>query len=138
MDIRINNIGTKPVKYLGNQKDEFSVAIVKFHDNRYYGLLDGYLKDGWKDMGSYIEHNEMTISKNNFEDKETFYTIAFLKLHKNEKETELKSIGDRLLYIDSKDKEDFFEVYKNADKLLHHKTIEHPKGKELEITEYFS
>jgi hypothetical protein len=135
MDIRTNNIGTKPVQYLDNKGKESSVAIVKYHENRYYGLLESYLKDGWKDMGKYIQHGEITLSKSLFEDKEDFYIIALVKLADDENETELKSIGDRLLYIDPKDREDFFEVYKEADKALQLKTLEYCKKENLEQTE---
>ena len=57
MKIRINNIGAEKAAYLGKPpKDaDLNVSIVKYHPNRYYGELETYIKDGWKDCGSYIE-----------------------------------------------------------------------------------
>jgi len=126
LKIRKNNIGVEPVQYLGNPNDQgkevLRVAIVKYHKNRYFGLMDEYLQGGWEDKGDFIqagaENYNTTLSKNCFKDPETHYVIAFLHLHPDEEETELESVGDRLLYIEEEDKKDFFEVYSLADRFL--------------------
>jgi len=119
MKIRINNIGAEKAAYIGKPpKDaDLNVSIVKYHANRYYGELETYIKDGWKDCGSYIESQGLgTIHKNCFDNPETNYVIASLKYNKKEDYTELTSVADRLLYIENEDKEDFWEVYRLADK----------------------
>lgn len=135
--IRINDIGAIPVTYLedfikenpksggktpsskvNSKPDAYELALVKYHKNRYYGLLDQYLADGWEDKGDFVHSQGVSISKTSFQSPETSYVLAFVKLHKNETETELQSVGDRLLYIEPNEKDDFFEVYRLADQKL--------------------
>ena len=126
MKIRINNIGAEKAAYIGKPpKDaDLNVSIVKYHPNRYYGELENYLKDGWKDCVldgiDFIKRKNgrgsVSISKKCFQNKETNYVIAFLKYEKDGGSTQLTSVGDRLLYIENEDKKDFWEVYRLADK----------------------
>jgi Golgi nucleoside diphosphatase len=120
MKVRINNIGAEPVAYIGKAPKvaEYECSIVKYHSNRYYGELENYLKDGWEDRGSCIYHNNVSIDKKCFKNKETNYVIAFLGYDSKEQCTRLESVGDRLLYIEEDEKKDFFEVYKIADRML--------------------
>ena len=124
MKIRINSIGAEQTAYLGKKPEgaEYDISIVKYHPNRYYGELENYLKDGWKDCGDFIKDKDykgsVSIDKKCFEGKESSYVIAFLKYNKEEGVTELTSVGDRLLYIEEEDKKDFWEVYKIADRKL--------------------
>jgi len=118
MKIRINNIGAEKAAYIGESpKDaDLHASIVKYHANAYYGELETYIKDGWEDRGDGVHHNNVSISKECFKNKETNYVVASLKYNKNENCTELTSVGDRLLYIENEDKESFWEVYRLADK----------------------
>jgi len=118
MKIRINNIGAEKAAYFGKPPEDadLHVDIVKYHPNRYYGELENYIKDGWKDCGTYIKCKCGSIDKNCFDNPETNYVIASLKYNKKEDYTELTSVSDRLLYIENEDKENFWEVYRLADK----------------------
>jgi hypothetical protein len=118
MKIRINNIGAEKAAYIGKPpKDaDLNVSIVKYHANRYYGELETYIKDGWEDKGTYIKCKCGSIDKNCFYNPETNYVVASLRYNKQEDCTELTSVGDRLLYIEKEDKENFWEVYRLADK----------------------
>jgi len=120
VQVRINNIGAEPIAYIGKEFEEprYECALVKYHPNRYYGLLEQYLKDGWEDKGSCLYHYHCHIDKKCFLDKETHYVIAFLKYDPKGNSTQLTSVDDRLLYIEENEKKDFFEVYKIADRLL--------------------
>lgn len=125
MKIRINSIGAEQTAYLGKKPEgaEYDISIVKYHPNRYYGELENYLNNGWKDYGDHIKStdkpfNNISIGKECFENKETNYVIAFLKYEKEGGVTQLTSVGDRLLYIEEEDKKDFWEVYKIADRKL--------------------
>ena len=125
MKIRINSIGAEQTAYLGKKPEDalYNISIVKYHPNRYYGELDNYLKDGWKDCGDHIKStnkpfNNISISKECFKNKETNYVVAFLKYEKDGGNTQLTSVGDRLLYVEEEDKKDFWEVYKIADRKL--------------------
>ena len=123
MKIRINSIGAEQTAYLGKKPEgaEYDISIVKYHPNRYYGELENYLNTGWKDCGDHIKStdkpfNNISISKECFKNKETNYVVAFLKYEKDSGSTQLTSVGDRLLYIE--EEEDFWEVYKIADRKL--------------------
>ena len=121
MKIRINNIGAEKAAYIGKPpKDaDLNVSIVKYHPNRYYGELETYTKDGWKDCGSYIESQcnpSIILDKNLFNNPETNYVIASLRYDKKGDYTKLTSVCDRLLYIENEDKDNFWEVYRLADK----------------------
>jgi hypothetical protein len=120
MKVRINNIGAEPIAYIGKRFEEpkYELSIVKYHPNRYYGELENYLKDGWKDKGDYIESESLSISKESFLNKETNYTIATLRYDSKEQCTRLESVGDRLLYIEESEKKDFFKVYEIADTMI--------------------
>jgi len=125
LKIRVNNIGIEPITYLmvDNQstkpKDKESLNIVKYHKNRYFGMLEDYLQSGWEDKGNYLERQKATISKSHFEEEEAHYVIAHLHLYNNEMETIIEGVGDRLLYIEANEREDFFKVYSMADQMLH-------------------
>lgn len=125
MKIRINSIGAEQTAYLGEKPEDavYDISIVKYHPNRYYGELENYLNNGWKDCGDHIKStdkpfNNISIGKECFQNKETNYVIAFLKYDAKEDTTQLTSVGDRILYIDAEDKKDFWEVYKIADAKL--------------------
>ena len=125
MKVRINSIGAEQTAYLGKKPEDalYNISIVKYHPNRYYGELENYLKNGWKDCGDHVKStnkpcNNISIGKECFQNKETNYVIAFLKYNKKEGVAELTSVGGRLLYIEQEDKKDFWEVYKIADAKL--------------------
>ncbi len=120
MKVRINSIGAEPIAYLGEKPKghQYECAIVKYHPNRYWGELENYLKNGWKDKGDYIESESLSINKSCFVNKETNYVIAFLRYDPTEQCTKLTSVGDRLLYIEEYERIYFFEVYKIADKMI--------------------
>ena len=125
MKIRINSIGAEQTAYLGKKPEDalYNISIVKYHPNRYYGELENYLNNGWKDCGDHIKStdkpfNNISIGKECFKNKETNYVIAFLKYEKDGGSTQLTSVGDRLLYIEEEDKKDFWEVYKIADRKI--------------------
>jgi hypothetical protein len=128
--MRFNNIGVKPLETLETletpkvnsssllTKGTKALAIVKYHPNRYYGMLNTYLSSGWVDLGDYILHNKVKINKNCFDHIESNYVLAFVYLYEGEEQTNLESVGDRILYIEEEEKKDFFDAYKEADKIL--------------------
>lgn len=123
MKVRINSIGAEPIAYLGEKPEghQYECAIIKYHPNRYYGMLEQYLKDGWKDIGTHLYTSKpsyCSISKNCFLNKETNYVIAFLRYDSKEQCTRLETVGDRLLYIEEYERIYFWEVYKIADKMI--------------------
>jgi hypothetical protein len=131
MKVRINNIGAEPTVYIGKRFEEprYELSIVKYHPNKYYGMLEQYLKDGWEDNDNVISHNNAHISKKCFLGKETNYVIAFLRYDNHECTTKLESVSDRLLYIEEDEKKDFFEVYKIADRMIIEKVEKDEKQK---------
>ena len=136
MKVRINNIGAEPIAYIGKRFEEprYELSIVKYHPNRYYGMLEQYLKDGWKDIGTHLYTSKpyhCSISKESFLNKETNYVIAFLKYDKDSQSTHLTSVADRLLYIEEDEKKDFFEVYRIADRMIMEKVDKDENKKAL-------
>jgi len=132
MKVRINNIGAEPIAYLGKKPEghQYECAIVKYHPNRYWGELENYLKNGWKDEGDYIESESLSISKDCFKNKETHYVIAFLRYDSHEGTTKLESVSDRLLYIEEDEKKDFFKVYEIADTMIMEKVEKDERQKD--------
>ena len=135
MKVRINNIGAEPIAYIGKRFEEprYELSIVKYHPNKYYGMLEQYLKDGWRDLGTHLYTSEpchCTISKESFLNKETNYVIAFLRYDSKEQCTKLETVCDRLLYIEEDEKKDFFEVYKIADRMILEKVEKDEKQKD--------
>ena len=135
MKVRINNIGAEPTAYLGegSEGSEYNLSIVKYHPNQYYGMLEQYLKDGWRDIGTHLYTSKpchCTISKESFLNEESNYVIAFLKYDKDSQSTHLTSVADRLLYIEEDEKKDFFEVYKIADRMIIEKVEKDEKQKD--------
>jgi hypothetical protein len=118
---RFNNIGIEPIQYLdqtGDSPKSQGFAIVKYHPNRYYGLLQEYLSNGWVDKGEYITSQKIKISKDCFSHLESNYVLAFVYLHQGEEETCLESVGDRPLYIEESERNDFFKAYQTANNKL--------------------
>jgi len=130
MKVRINNIGAEPIAYLGKKPEghQYECAIIKYHPNRYWGELENYLKDGWKDEETHVESDSLSISKECFKNKETNYVIAFLRYDSGEQCTKLESVGDRLLYIEKEEKKDFFDVYEIADRMIMEKVEKDEKA----------
>lgn len=114
--LRVNNIGASPTSYLGKKPEDadFHLSIVCFTKNQYYGELENYLKNGWEDKGSYIYCDHCSIDKNCFHNEETNYVVANLKYDVDVGVSRLESVEDRLLYIDKRDRDDFWKIYQLA------------------------
>lgn len=133
MKIRINNIGAETTWRLSETSEitegsDRTIAIVKYHPNGYYGMLEQYLKGGWEDAGDTISSNHCNIDKKCFLNEETHYVVAFLKYATAENSTQLTSVADRLLYIGEDEKKDFFAVYEIADRMLQERTDQNEKA----------
>jgi len=113
---RIGNIGwqvkqTSPGKAL-------EALLVRFHPNRYYGTMAEYITSGWKEEAEQLTYQGVNLPKALFAGKEAHYQIASVRLHPQESMTELTSTEDRLLYLEEKEKQDFFRAYAAADAAL--------------------
>ena len=122
MKIRINNIGARPPVYIGNPPENAyrRLSIVLYYPCQYYGKLEEYLADGWEyvDEGTRIRKDNCTISKSFFDKEELLMGIADLEYDSNEDCTNLETVGERVLNLSKKDREDFFEVYELAARKL--------------------
>lgn len=122
MKIRINNIGARPPVYIGKSpKDAHrTLSIVKYYPNQYYGKLEEYLADGWVyvDDNTRIKKNNCSISASMFNLEESCMSIADIEYDPSEGCTDLETVGERILYLSKKDREDFFEVYELAARKL--------------------
>ena len=115
MKIRIENIECR----LSNDTYEF----VKWYPNKYYGtkaqlIADGYELQPIHDHGFVLTKGNHTIHDSCFLNPEGCYTIATIVYDKNEHCTEIKSVGSRLLDLTKNERNNFFEVYKYADKQI--------------------
>ena len=122
MKIRINNIGAKKPAYIGSPPADAHrrLSIVQYYPCQYYGKLDEYLADGWEyvDEGTRIRKDNCTISKSFFDLEELLMGIADITYDPSEDCTDLETVGERVLNLSKKDREDFFEVYELAARKL--------------------
>ena len=122
MKIRINNIGARPPAYIGQPPADAHrrLSIVLYYPCQYYGKLDEYLADGWEyvDEGTRIRKDNCTISKSFFDLEELLMSIADITYDPSEDCTDLETVGERVLNLSKKDREDFFEVYELAARKL--------------------
>jgi hypothetical protein len=115
MKIRIENI---ECRFSQNQYE-----FVKWYLNPYYGQEATLQEDGYKLIK--VDEKRFSLTKKNhfidgscFLNPETCYVIATIEYDVNEHCTEIKSVGDRLLGLTKKERNNFFEVYQYADKQI--------------------
>ena len=115
MKIRIENIECR----LSQNQYEF----VKWYPNKYFGTKAQLIAEGYElivsqdDDFSLVKHNHH-IHGSCFQSPESCYTIATIVYDKNERCTEIQSVGSRLLDLTKKERIYFFEVYHYADKQI--------------------
>lgn len=116
MKIRINNIGTKPLRYIGEEPHEYELDIVHYYPNSYYGKLNDYIANGWEysHSNTCLTKDTRTIGVSMFDREELCSSIASIDWSPKEECTELTSVGERILGLSEEDRKDFFEVYKIA------------------------
>lgn len=115
MKVRINNIECR----LLNGHYE----IVKWFPNEYYNAEQKLIEEGYKKItyenGDWsMKNGSITITGSCFKNPESCCVIAWLRYDGNEFCTDLESVGDRLLKLNKKEREDFFTVYELADRLI--------------------
>jgi hypothetical protein len=115
MKIRIENIECR----LSQNQYEF----VKWYPNKYFGTKAQLIAEGYElivsqdDDFSLVKHNHH-IHGSCFQSPESCYTIATIVYDKNERCTEIQSVGSRLLDLTKNERMYFFEVYHYADKQI--------------------
>jgi hypothetical protein len=114
INIRINNIG------FTCEKDIFSGKFVRYYNNKDYDTLEEKYANGWEDKDGYITKGYYSMSKRLVDKSlpECQYVIAWLKYNKDECVCDLESVANRLLDLPVEDRENFFEVYKIAEKKM--------------------
>jgi hypothetical protein len=115
MKIRIENIECR----LSQNQYEF----VRWYPNKYYGTKNKLIEEGYKlhnihDDNFILTKGNHTIHDSCFLNPEGCFTIATIVYNKKENNTEIKSVGSRLLDLTKKERNYFFEVYKYADKQI--------------------
>lgn len=122
MKIRINNIEARQPVYIGQQpKGAYRrLSIVQYYPCQYYGKLEEYLADGWEyvDEGTRLRKDNCTICKSFFDKEELLMGIADLEYDPDEGCTDLETVGERVLNLSKKNRDDFFEVYELAARKL--------------------
>lgn len=108
---RVNNIGFRI--------ERGSLHILKYYKNEYFGNFDKMVDEGWEpDSEGGLHKDCVTITKSCFRNPESCYTIALLELDREEYATTLHTVGQRVLDLNKREREDFFKVYKKAHKYL--------------------
>lgn len=97
--------------------------LIKYHPSRYFGELEAYLNEGWVDEGENLTYKNQKIPKQWFQERESSYVLAWLRLFPGVESTQLEGLDDRLLYIDEQDKLDFFVAYGHADHYLQSQSL---------------
>jgi len=116
--VRINNIECR--KYTSTKTKDTHYEIIKWYDNKYFGKRDKMLSEEWKETfgGEGITNGSYTIDNSCFKNRESCYTVASLYLNRKEPDVYLKSVGSRLLDLSKEEINDFFEVYRIANKKI--------------------
>jgi hypothetical protein len=114
VNFRYNNIGVMGAGEGCGYPTECELRVIKYHPNRYHGMLEEYLRSGWVDNGDSIEQHGVSLSKSVFSEKESYYTIAIVKYDDGEEYTRIEGVEDRLAWIEPNDYVDFFKAYRKA------------------------
>ena len=112
--IRLNNIGYKC------DQDSLTGEFVKYYKNLDYDTLEQKYANGWENDGDFIRKKNYSISKKLVDKSlpECQYVVAWLRYDEKEYTCDLETVGSRLLDLSPEEREDFFEVYKIADKKM--------------------
>jgi hypothetical protein len=118
MKIRINNIECREPR-----SDSGNYEMVKWYPNEYYGseqkmIDDGYEKVIYPNGGWGMKKDWHTVNESCFQNPESCYVIAWLKINHREPCIDLETVGSRLLNLTVEDRNDFFEVYRIAEEKL--------------------
>ena len=107
---RVNNIGFR-LEY-------DTLHIVKYYKNEYFGNYDKMIEDGWEETSNGLRRGLVTVTDSCFKNPDSCYTVAILETDKYGYTTNLRTLGDRVLDLNKKDRNDFFKVYEKAHKYL--------------------
>ena len=115
MKIRIENIECR----FSQNRYEF----IKWYPNKYYGTKSQLIEEGYElhnihDDNFILTKGNHTIHDSCFLNPESGFTIATIVYDKKENCTEIKSVGNRLLGLTKKERNNFFEIYQYADKQI--------------------
>ena len=114
INIRIDNIGFR------YKEDSISGEFVKYYKNADYDTLEEKYANGWEDKDENITKGCYSISKGlvNKSLPECNYVVAWLEYDQGERSCDLQTIGNRLLDLSRDEREDFFEIYRIADRRM--------------------
>lgn len=114
--IRIDNFEVR--KYNTTKTKQKFYEIIKWEPCRYYGKLDEYLNNGYKESfgGSMIQKDNHSISKSFFDIPETCYTISTIE--QNNEGWYLKTVLDRFCTLTDVEQMKFIGLYILADQKL--------------------
>jgi hypothetical protein len=115
MKVRINNIECRLT--------QTRYEIIKWFPNEYYNAEQKLIEEGYEKVefgnGDWnLKKDYHSINSSCFKNPESCYVIAWLKYDEDEYCTELESVGDRILNLDKKERDDFFTVYELANKMI--------------------
>lgn len=115
MKVRINNIECRLT--------QTRYEIIKWFPNEYYNAEQKLIEEGYEKVefgnGDWnLKKDYRSINSSCFKNPESCYVIAWLKYDEDEYCTELESVGDRILNLDKKERDDFFTVYELANKMI--------------------
>ena len=115
MKVRINNIECRLT--------QTRYEIIKWFPNEYYNAEQKLIEEGYEKVefgnGDWsMKKDYRSINSSCFKNPESCYVIAWLKYDENEYCNELESVGDRILNLDKKERDDFFTVYELANKMI--------------------
>jgi len=118
MKIRINNIECRDSR--GNSGN---YEMIKWYPNEYYGSEQKMIDDGYEKViyplgGWGMKKDWHTVNESCFQNPESCYVIAWLKINHREPCIDLETVGSRLLNLTVEDRNNFFEVYKIAEEKL--------------------
>ena len=109
MRIRINNIECRD-----QTSNSGNYEIIKWYKNEYYGTEQEMLEEGYTHKNGYYTRDNINIHEDCFKSPESCFVIAWLEINHKEPDTDLRTVGSRLLGLGNDERNDFFDVYRIA------------------------
>lgn len=119
MKIRINDFECRSNIY---REDEYE--MVKWQVNQYYGQekflieWEGYEKVEYEGGNWALKKDFHSINSSCFNNPETCYVIATLKLNRREPDVDMETVGSRLLELEPNELNVFMKVYRLAQDMI--------------------
>ena len=99
--------------------------IIKWYKHEYYGTEQEMLEEGYIHKNGYYTRDNINIHEDCFKSPESCFVVAWLEINHKEPDTDLRTVGSRLLGLDNDERNDFFDVYRIANNKIFKQFFNH-------------